>query len=141
MSRSWRGCCSPSARSSPLGSCATPVGPAEGSALPGERSRRASDDVDKGCHIEGHQKVCPAPPGPKHWPEVLDSKSEVHLITGHRTQKNYLLSTLYAFATISCSSSLCSFDLELTRTEDYNSVSCFSFLSISHPVISFGLPW
>lgn len=102
----------------------------------------ANDDVNKGCHIEGRQKVCVLlPPGPKHWPEVLDSKSKVLLIIGHRAQKNYLLSNLYAFATISCYSSLCSFDLELSRTEDYDSVSCFSFLSISHPIISFGLAW
>lgn len=48
----------------------------------------ADDDVNKECHIEGHQKVCVLlPPGPKYWPKVLDSKSKVHLIISHNTKK------------------------------------------------------
>lgn len=55
----------------------------------------ANDDVNKECHIEGHQKVCVLlAPGPKYWPKVLDSKSKVHLIISHNTQKNCLLSNL-----------------------------------------------
>ena len=91
-------------------------------------------------HRRSSKSLCPAPRtkilAKSSWQSIKSSFN-------YRSQysKNCLLSNLCAFATISCYFSLCSFDLELSRIKDYNSVSCSSFLSISHPVISFGLPW